>query len=389
MPVRRCLVLLILCLLATLSAPGLEQYRTETLCRIPIGRDTAAVSVGYDARSRSWYGPDQIVVADDGTLYLSDAGNHRIKAFDRHGRFLFGTEKLVRGPRSIALDLFDNIYTLDTPRRIVEYSPAGERIYEYHIPHAIPDLQCLYPVFDDAIPARVKPGVLAVFLQQALPGQTREADFQYLLPGDLGSAGRTVAAFRPDGLWKYTLVSSTLGRRAMGEYALTMNDATRRRLVKHRADPSQISWYVDADRYAYLIAPVHDSRPPVARMPHVPSVVAYCVVIFNQQGQQSAFMQLPATPFPMLQPIAVDYDGNLYHLAMQGNAITVIRERLLTLRTTEKNQVTPPAPPPLLLLVAGLILTGLGIVSACSLFWRSKRILSQAEATKEEPPSTC
>jgi DNA-binding beta-propeller fold protein YncE len=64
--------------------------------------------------------PRGIAVAPDGTVYVVDAGNFRVQAFDRDGKFLrtFGSLGRSMGhfarPKGVATDLDGNVYVVDT-----------------------------------------------------------------------------------------------------------------------------------------------------------------------------------------------------------------------------------------------------------------------------------
>jgi hypothetical protein len=74
-----------------------------------------------------------VEVASNGRIYVLDAGNFRVSAFDDHGKFLWQTGKSGSGPGEfreavdIALDPKENIYVLDRKNaRIDKFDPAGK-----------------------------------------------------------------------------------------------------------------------------------------------------------------------------------------------------------------------------------------------------------------------
>lgn len=80
--------------------------------------------------------PRDVAVAPDGTIYVSDAANHRIQAFDPSGEFLFtwGAEGTGLGqfnePWGVAVGPEGNVYVADTwNHRIQAFSAEGEFLW--------------------------------------------------------------------------------------------------------------------------------------------------------------------------------------------------------------------------------------------------------------------
>lgn len=100
-----------------LAPDGSERFRLG-----PRGREEGKFNI-----------PLAAAVGADGTLYVADAGNFRIQAFDASGKFLsaFGRPGAEPGsfsrPRSIALDPEGNIYVSDAGFNNVQiFNPAGQ-----------------------------------------------------------------------------------------------------------------------------------------------------------------------------------------------------------------------------------------------------------------------
>ena len=84
--------------------------------------------------------PWGVAVDQDGNVYVTDTWNHRLQKFDSEGRFLLqwgtfgntqgaiiGQEKVLYGPRDIAIDAAGDLYVTDTGnKRVMKFSPRGE-----------------------------------------------------------------------------------------------------------------------------------------------------------------------------------------------------------------------------------------------------------------------
>lgn len=77
--------------------------------------------------------PNQLTVANDGTLYVLDAGNFRVQAFTADGEFITKWGKVGRNlgdfarPRGIATDSDGNVYVTDTAFRNFQiFNPDGK-----------------------------------------------------------------------------------------------------------------------------------------------------------------------------------------------------------------------------------------------------------------------
>ena len=84
--------------------------------------------------------PWGVAVDEEGNVYVADTWNHRLQKFDSEGRFLLqwgtfgnsegsiiGQEKVLYGPRDIAIDAAGDLYVTDTGnKRVMKFSPSGE-----------------------------------------------------------------------------------------------------------------------------------------------------------------------------------------------------------------------------------------------------------------------
>jgi len=71
--------------------------------------------------------PNGILVAKDGTVYVSDSGNGRIEYFDQAGRFLGKIDGFVT-PRGIALDESNRLYAVDPLSHTVSVYSAEKKL---------------------------------------------------------------------------------------------------------------------------------------------------------------------------------------------------------------------------------------------------------------------
>ncbi|MBN1136186.1 MAG: NHL repeat-containing protein, partial [Anaerolineae bacterium] len=87
-----------------------------------------------------FYGPRDLVVDNQGRLFISDTGNKRIMVFDRNGAYLaqWGGGGLIAGsfeePVGLALDSDGDLYVADTwNRRVQSFGPGYNYIREWPV----------------------------------------------------------------------------------------------------------------------------------------------------------------------------------------------------------------------------------------------------------------
>lgn len=98
---------------------------------------TPVLTVGRSgSRNGQFDGPNDFVVASDGSLYVADSGNGRIQGFSADGVFFKlidkGMKEKLGRPTALALDDKDNLFVLDGSRgSVTVYSAAGEVLREF------------------------------------------------------------------------------------------------------------------------------------------------------------------------------------------------------------------------------------------------------------------
>lgn len=79
----------------------------------------------------SFFFPNHIAIADDGTLFVSDSNNRRVQVFDSQGNF----ERIIQTagiPRGLAIDEEDRLYVVDALAHAVDiYTLQGEKIASF------------------------------------------------------------------------------------------------------------------------------------------------------------------------------------------------------------------------------------------------------------------
>jgi DNA-binding beta-propeller fold protein YncE len=84
--------------------------------------------------------PIGLAVHGDGGFLISDAANHRVKRYDREGRFLWavgsgrraGGDQGFNTPAGLALDRAGNVYVVDILNgRVVKLAPDGTFLVQY------------------------------------------------------------------------------------------------------------------------------------------------------------------------------------------------------------------------------------------------------------------
>lgn len=88
----------------------------------------------------AFFGPRAIAIAPDGTLYVTDAGNHRLQRFDAEGNVLgvYGGRGTAPGafsePVGLAIDRAGNLYVADTwNRRIQKFDAAFRPLAQWPV----------------------------------------------------------------------------------------------------------------------------------------------------------------------------------------------------------------------------------------------------------------
>lgn len=103
-------------------------------------RDAAAQEVfgfgGQGSRHAQFDGPTDLVIADDGHVYVSDTGNSRVQIFSSDGVFLRAIDKSksdsLSRPTALALDAQGRLYVLDSGRsRVAVFSAEGDALWEF------------------------------------------------------------------------------------------------------------------------------------------------------------------------------------------------------------------------------------------------------------------
>jgi len=104
------------------DAGGIDSLRHQVIVYDGEGRKLKVIGTRGHAPGE-FNLPIQAAVADDGTLYVLDAGNFRVQAFDPDGGFLKEWGKVGRSfgdlarPRGIAVDHEGNVYVTDSAFR--------------------------------------------------------------------------------------------------------------------------------------------------------------------------------------------------------------------------------------------------------------------------------
>ncbi len=88
------------------------------------------------SRNGQFDGPNDFVIASDGSVYVADSGNGRIQGFSPDGVFFKlidrGVKERLGRPSALAIDDKDQLFVLDSSRgSVTAYSAAGEPLREF------------------------------------------------------------------------------------------------------------------------------------------------------------------------------------------------------------------------------------------------------------------
>lgn len=79
--------------------------------------------------------PNGVAVLDNGTIFVSDSNNRRIQVFNSKGafKFMFGADKLAL-PRGIAVDWLERLHVVDAfGRKVTVFDSRGNLLFSYGV----------------------------------------------------------------------------------------------------------------------------------------------------------------------------------------------------------------------------------------------------------------
>lgn len=117
-----------------------DSKTAQVFALTPDGALVRTIDMGMEEGDQLPPRPIGLAVRGDGGLLISDAANHRVKRYDREGRFLWaagsgrraGGDQGFNTPAGLALDEAGNVYVVDILNgRVVKLAPDGTFLAQY------------------------------------------------------------------------------------------------------------------------------------------------------------------------------------------------------------------------------------------------------------------
>ncbi len=330
---------IIACLLCTLSAlvlaglPGRavgDSYSPEVLFTLAYGESLEQIGVVIPEPGEGpAEGPGSIAVGPDGSVYIADNMNRRLKRFDQQGQLLMATEPNVENLHYLTVDGRGNAYGLvgGGLGTLAKFSPEGEELWRMGVTAAIPEeirrsyRGLLHGVFvgpEDTICVQItsEPRSLAVF--------TGDGEFVELVPGD---------ACTPTG--RIFALGSVPGQEFSRDVAVF--DFAGREIASYRANslaadpamftgvPHGLTWFMFDSDHLYTIALAKREHTIQLRGRRLHIYLDTVITRHDNAGNVAAYLRLPAAPFPYGRHETVDQQGNIYQLLYGENSVDVVK----------------------------------------------------------------
>jgi len=334
----RVVVITTIALAAICPAARADRYSREVLFSLDYGSGPRQLGISVpepdeEAEKGPPRGPTDVAVGRNGGVYMADEVNRRVLGFDQYGNLIMVTKERVDSPQLIAADSKGNVYMLEAsgPDFLSKFGPDGARLWGIALPALIP--VGLHgpasPVFwelsvgsDDTLCVGFDQGAgLAVAVLNgdgalvsthqayARTPANRFVSLENLGEEKLASAIRIVGA---DGA-------------TTASYTADVGSSCTLSIMAGAVDFTRRFFDVEDGCYNLLHA-VRAQRVPLRA--NLDLALDVIVTRHDRTGRLTAYLRVPASPFPSGLGITVDPQGNVYHLAYGPSSVTVVRYRL-------------------------------------------------------------
>jgi hypothetical protein len=287
-------------------------------------------------------GPKSFAVTSDGSLVVSDRVNTRVKKFDlRTGALLAATDVPLRNLHGVVSGPQGEMYAVSGAglNRLTRFEPSGALSWQVR-PY---DLARRHGCFSGM--SMGADGLLAVELSEpelalALV-DSGTAELIRVTAGNLLSPSGQIYRFAPHPTERNGV-----------HVEICDLDGTLLSVFDAPSEPVEPALYdgvshglsggfVGGDGRLYTIA--HASRGHrVALSERITLVTDVIVSQYGAGGRLVGHLRFPADPFPAVDCVEVDSDGNLYHLSYDETSVSLIRYRLIPERDTVRRLVELP-----------------------------------------------